>query len=73
MIAAGYGVKSCRISTADELEQQLAIAVESNEPFLIDCPMENIPVPTPGIWNINDIYTKKPNVINGRLIFDDEK
>ena len=31
-------------------------------------PMENIPVPTPGVWNINDIYTPKPNVIDGRVI-----
>ena len=72
-IAAGYGVKSARISNAEEFEQQLTIALESNQPFLIDCPMENIPVPTPGVWNINDIYTKKPNVLRGRLAFDDEK
>ena len=72
-IAAGYGVKSARIRNAEEFEQQLTIALESNQPFLIDCPMENIPVPTPGVWNINDIYTKKPNVLRGRLAFDDEK
>jgi acetolactate synthase-1/2/3 large subunit len=30
--------------------------------------MENIGVPTPGCWNINDIYTPKANVINGKVI-----
>lgn len=72
-IAQGYGIKSVKITSADELEEQLTIAVNANEPYLIDCPMENIPVPTPGIWNINDIYTSKPNVVNGRLLFDGEK
>ena len=41
---------------------------------MIDAPMENIAVPTPGVWNINDIYTHKDNVdiCNGRLKFADE-
>jgi acetolactate synthase-1/2/3 large subunit len=72
LIARGYGVKSARISSADEFEKTLRIALDSTDPYLIDCPMENIPVPTPGIWNINDIYTTKPNVVNGRLLFDGE-
>lgn len=71
-IAQGYGIKSVKIFSSEELEEQLIIALKSSEPFLIDCPMENIPVPTPGIWNINDIYTSKPNVVNGRLLFDGE-
>jgi len=71
-IARGYGVKSTRISSADEFVKALHIALESKDPYLIDCPMENIPVPTPGIWNINDIYTQKPNVVNGRRLFDGE-
>ena len=71
-VAKGYGVKSVSIQSADELGPQLKIALEANEPFLIDCPMENIPVPTPGIWNINDIYTKKPGITNGRQKFTDE-
>jgi len=72
VIAQGYGVKAVKISSAEELEEKLKVALDSNEPYLIDCPMENIPVPTPGIWNINDIYTTKPNVVNGRLLFDGE-
>ena len=27
-------------------------------PTVIHVPMENIPTPTPGYWNINDIYRK---------------
>ncbi len=71
-VAAGYGIKSSRINSAEELQGVLAAAIECNEPYLIDCPMENIPVPTPGSWNINDIYTKSRRVVEGRLAFKDE-
>jgi len=47
-------------------------AVDSNKPFLLDVPMENIVVPTPGCWNINDIYTPKTNVVNGKVRRNDE-
>lgn len=67
-IAVGYGVRSKRISSADEFKAVFKEALESNEPYLIDVPMENIPVPTDGIWNINDIYTPKENVAEGKLI-----
>jgi len=30
--------------------------------------MENIAVPTPGCWNINDIYNPGDLVENGRLV-----
>ncbi|NLL82471.1 MAG: hypothetical protein GX231_09220, partial [Tissierellia bacterium] len=43
-------------------------AINANIPYVIDVPMENIPVPTDGIWNINDIYNPKENVENGKLI-----
>jgi acetolactate synthase-1/2/3 large subunit len=72
-VAKGYGVQAVKINSADELGQQLKIALDANAPFLIDCPMENIPVPTPGAWNINDIYTQKPGITNGRQTFADEK
>lgn len=72
-VAKGYGIKAKRITCADEFAPALKEALECNEPYLIDCPMENIPVPTPGAWNINDIYTKKDNVIEGRLAFEEEK
>lgn len=72
-IAKGYGIQSAKINSANELGEQLKIALEADAPFLLDCPMENIPVPTPGDWNINEIYTHKPGIQNGRQIFEDEK
>ena len=73
-IARGYGIKARKIASADEFAEALKEALECGEPYLIDAPMENIAVPTPGVWNINDIYTHKDNVdiCNGRLKFADE-
>ncbi|WP_313343860.1 thiamine pyrophosphate-binding protein [Sedimentibacter sp.] len=68
-VAKAYGVKSKKITSADEFKEAFREAVESDEPYLLDVPMENIPVPTDGLWNINDIYNPKENVIKGRLIF----
>jgi len=72
-VARGYGIKAKKITSADEFAVVLKEALDSNEPYLIDCPMENIPVPTPGAWNINDIYTKRDEVVEGRLAFEGEK
>ena len=72
-IARGYGIKAKKITSADEFAVVFKEALDSNVPYLIDCPMENIPVPTPGNWNINDIYTKRDEVVEGRLAFDGEK
>jgi acetolactate synthase-1/2/3 large subunit len=72
-VAAGYGVKSKRITSADEFKAAFEEALASNEPYLLDVPMENIPVPTDGIWNINDIYTPKENIIEGKLTFGEAK
>ena len=66
-MAAGYGIKSKRIESTAEFKDALKEALEADEPYLLDVPMENIPVPTDGIWNINDIYTPKSNVSEGRL------
>ncbi|MFJ2091485.1 thiamine pyrophosphate-binding protein [Streptomyces sp. NPDC087901] len=60
---AAYG-RSCgadgyEVSTAEELAKVLATAVERRRPAVIDIPMVNEPVPTPGHWNINDIYQGK--------------
>ena len=73
-VARGYGIKARKIASADEFAEALKEALECGEPYLIDAPMENIAVPTPGVWNINDIYTHKDNVdiCNGRLKFADE-
>lgn len=67
-VAKGYGVEAIRIESADEFKPALEKALASNRPFLLDVPMENIAVPTPGCWNINDIYTPKANVVNGKVI-----
>ena len=76
-VARAYGVDAVKIESAAEFADALKMAVDSvkaGKPFLIDAPMENIAVPTPGVWNINDIYTHKENVSieNGRLKFADE-
>ncbi|KAF0195020.1 MAG: thiamine pyrophosphate-dependent protein [Bacillota bacterium] len=67
-VARAYGIKAKRISSAAEFKGALREALESGEPYLLDVPMENIPVPTDGVWNINDIYTPKDGVCEGRLI-----
>jgi len=67
-VAKAYGIKAKKIQSADEFKEAFREAINSNEPYLLDVPMENIPVPTEGIWNINDIYTPKENVQDGVLI-----
>lgn len=67
-VAKAYGVKAKKVTKAEEFKEILKEALDANEPYLIDVPMENIPVPTEGIWNINDIYTPKENVEDGKLI-----
>ena len=59
------------ISSADELKGALEAALAANKagkPFLVEIPMENIVVPTPGCWNINDIYTPNELVKEGKLV-----
>lgn len=67
-VAKAYGVEAIRINSAEAFKPALDKALDSNKPFLLDVPMENIGVPTPGCWNINDIYTPKANVVNGKVI-----
>ena len=71
-IAKAYGVDAVYISSAEEFKPALEKAIASNKPYLIDIPMENIGVPTPGCWNINDIYTPKSNVVSGKVIKNDK-
>ncbi len=70
-VAKAYGVKSKKITSADEFKGAFEEAINANVPYLLDVPMENIPVPTDGIWNINDIYNPKENVSQGKLISGD--
>jgi acetolactate synthase-1/2/3 large subunit len=46
------------IESATELGPALSEALASTLPTVIQAPMENAPTPTPGYWNINDIYRK---------------
>jgi acetolactate synthase-1/2/3 large subunit len=46
------------IESADQLGPALKRAVKSKVPTVIQAPMENAPTPTPGHWNINDIYRR---------------
>ncbi|KAF5030403.1 Acetolactate synthase large subunit [anaerobic digester metagenome] len=67
-IAKGYGIEAVKITSADEFAPALKKAIECNKPYLLDVPMQNIPVPTPGCWNINDIYSPDGRVVNGKVI-----
>jgi acetolactate synthase-1/2/3 large subunit len=50
------GAEGHRVADADGLSKALVAALESRRPTVIDVPMVNEPVPTPGHWNIKDIY-----------------
>jgi acetolactate synthase I/II/III large subunit len=55
-IARAQGANGIDIKAADELAPALEVALTSDLPTVIRVPMENAPTPTPGHWNINDIY-----------------
>ena len=57
-MARACGANGVMIRSAGELGPALSAAVRSGLPALIQVPMENAPTPTPGCWNINDIYRK---------------
>ena len=55
-IARACGARGILIKAASELGPALKEALDSGVPTVIQVPMENAPTPTPGHWNINDIY-----------------
>jgi acetolactate synthase I/II/III large subunit len=57
-MARACGARGVLIEAANELGPALRDALAANAPTLIQVPMENAPTPTPGHWNINDIYRK---------------
>ena len=57
-MARSFGANGVAIGAADELGPALREALASDLPTLIQAPMENAPTPTPGHWDINDIYRK---------------
>ncbi|GIF23320.1 acetolactate synthase-1/2/3 large subunit [Actinoplanes tereljensis] len=50
------GLDGYLIAEPGELTTALKAAVDRRRPAVIDVPMVNEPVPTPGHWNIKDIY-----------------
>ena len=73
-VAEGYGVEAILVNSAEEFAPAMRKAVEANKagrPFLVEAIMENIAVPTPGCWNINDIYTPNDLVSEGKLVKKD--
>jgi acetolactate synthase-1/2/3 large subunit len=57
-MARAFGARGVMIESAADLGPALAEALASTLPTVIQAPMENAPTPTPGHWNINDIYRK---------------
>jgi acetolactate synthase-1/2/3 large subunit len=50
------GADGYRIDKPADLAEALRTAVQRRRPAVLDVPMANEPVPTPGHWNIKDIY-----------------
>ena len=70
-VAKAYGVDAICVNSAEEFKPAMEKAIEANKagkPFLVEAPMENIVVPTPGCWNINDIYSPNELVKEGKLV-----
>lgn len=70
-VAQAYGMESICVQSAEEFKGALEKALQANKegrPFLVEAPMENIVVPTPGCWNINDIYSPNELVKEGKLV-----
>ena len=57
-MARSFGADGYLVGAADQLRPALEAALASGRPSLIQVPMENAPTPTPGHWDINDIYRK---------------
>jgi len=55
-MARACGAHGVMINAADELGPALRAALAADRPTVIQAPMENAPTPTPGHWNINEIY-----------------
>lgn len=55
-LAQSCGADGYSVAAPDELQAALRHALRQQRPAVIDVPMINEPVPTPGHWNITDIY-----------------
>ena len=50
------GADGYAVARPDDLHAALQSAIQRRRPAVLDVPMINEPVPTPGHWNIRDIY-----------------
>jgi len=57
-MARALGAHGVMVESAADLGPALREALASDRPAVVQVPMENAPTPTPGYWNINDIYRK---------------
>ena len=55
-LARACGADGYLIAAPDDLRTALGLALRRRRPAVLDVPMINEPVPTPGHWNITDIY-----------------
>jgi acetolactate synthase-1/2/3 large subunit len=55
-VARACGARGIGIQAAEQLGPALCEALACKVPTVIQVPMENAPTPTPGHWNINEIY-----------------
>jgi len=57
-MARACGAHGVMVGSAADLGPALREALAGDRPAVVQVPMENAPTPTPGYWNINDIYRK---------------
>lgn len=57
-MARSFGARGVTVEAADDLGPALTEALASHLPTVIQAPMENAPTPTPGHWDINDVYRR---------------
>jgi len=57
-MSRSFGAEGTLIESAEQLEPALRAALQATKPVVIQVPMENAPTPTPGHWDINDIYRR---------------
>lgn len=55
-LGVACGLAGYRVEGPGDLQEHLRDAIQNRRPAIIDVPMVNEPVPTPGHWNIKDIY-----------------
>jgi acetolactate synthase I/II/III large subunit len=54
--ARACGAEGYQITAPGQFASALRSAIDNRRPAVLDVPMVNEPVPTPGHWNITDIY-----------------